>query len=89
MNICVCLLILTKFQNHLLKYFNSNIKNKDLDLADCVTLDLMAPILANKNIQEKLVQYLPDSEILPKNENELRMTLSTPQFKKVKKKVSD
>jgi len=49
----------------------------------------MAPILANKNIQEKLVQYLPDSEILPKNENELRMTLSTPQFKKVKKKVSD
>ncbi len=58
---------------------------KDLDLADCVTLDVMAPILANKNIQEKLVQFLPDSEILPKSEHELRTTLSTPQFKKVKK----
>ena len=42
----------------------------------------MAPILANKNIQEKLIQYLPDSDILPKTEQELRTTLTTPQFKK-------
>lgn len=54
----------------------------DLDLSEIVTLETMAPILANKNIQEKLVQYLPDSEILPKNEQELRNTLTTPQFKK-------
>lgn len=54
----------------------------EVDLADVVTLDVMAPILADKNIQERLIQYLPDSEILPKNEKELRTTLTTPQFKK-------
>lgn len=51
-----------------------------------VTLELMAPILANKSVQEKLIQFLPDSEILPKNEQELRTTITTPQFKKVKYK---
>lgn len=51
-----------------------------------VTLELMAPILANKSVQEKLMQFLPDSEILPKNEQELRTTITTPQFKKVKYK---
>lgn len=63
-----------------------NLRNfffKELDLSELVSLDVMAPILANKSIQEKLIQYLPDSEILPKNEQELRTTLTTPQFKKV------
>ena len=55
----------------------------DLDLSEVVTLEVMAPILADKSIQEKLCQYLPDSDILPKNEQELRNTLTTPQFKKV------
>jgi 26S proteasome regulatory subunit N13 len=54
----------------------------DLDLSEVLSLDVMAPILANKQIQEKLVQHLPDSEILPKTEFELRQTLTTPQFKK-------
>ena len=43
----------------------------------------MAPILSNKSIQEKLMQYLPESEILPKTESELRNNLTSPQFKKV------
>ena len=43
----------------------------------------MAPILANKSVQEKLMQYLPDAEILPKTEAELRNNLTSPQFKKV------
>ena len=55
----------------------------DLDLSEVVTMEVMAPILANKSIQEKLIQYLPDSEVLPKTEHELRTTLTTPQFKKV------
>jgi len=54
----------------------------ELDLADIISLDVMAPILANKSIQEKLVQHLPESDILPKNEQELRATLTAPQFKK-------
>jgi len=57
-------------------------ERSELDLSELVSLDVMAPILANKSIQEKLIQYLPDSEILPKNEQELRTTLTTPQFKK-------
>lgn len=55
---------------------------QDLDLSEVVTLEVMAPILANKSVQEKLCQFLPDSDILPKNEQELRNTLTTPQFKK-------
>lgn len=54
----------------------------EIDLSEVVTLDLMAPILANKSVQDKLTQFLPDSEILPKNEQELRTTITTPQFKK-------
>jgi hypothetical protein len=48
----------------------------------------MAPILANKKVQEQLLQFLPDSEILSKNEQELRTTLTCPQFKKVKEIIS-
>lgn len=60
----------------------NGVARSNLDLSECITLDTMAPILANKTIQEKLVQYLPESDILPKNEQELRNTLTTPQFKK-------
>lgn len=67
--------------NNYNKYF------KELDLSELVSLDVMAPILANKSIQEKLIQYLPESDILPKNEQELRTTLTTPQFKKVNLKI--
>jgi hypothetical protein len=59
----------------------------EVDLSEIVSLDIMAPILANKSIQEKLIKFLPDSEILPKNEAELRKHLTTPQFKKVFFKV--
>jgi 26S proteasome regulatory subunit N13 len=54
----------------------------EVDLSKLVTLDVMAPILANKSIQERLTQYLPESDILSKDEKELRTTLTTPQFKK-------
>ena len=58
-------------------------RSAELDLSEILSLDVMAPILANKSIQEKLIKFLPDSEILPKNEAELRKHLTTPQFKKV------
>jgi len=57
-------------------------ERSEIELSEIITLDVMAPILANKSVQEKLTQYLPDSDILPKNEQELRTTLTTPQFKK-------
>jgi hypothetical protein len=58
-------------------------ENLEIDLSELLSMDVMAPILANKNVQEKLINYLPESEVLPKSEQELRNTLTTPQFKKV------
>jgi hypothetical protein len=43
----------------------------------------MAPILSNKQVQEKLMKYLPEGDALPKTEDELRNTFNTPQFKRV------
>lgn len=54
----------------------------EIDLAEIISLDVMAPILGNKEVQERLMQHLPESEILPKTEHEIRTTLTTPQFKK-------
>jgi 26S proteasome regulatory subunit N13 len=56
----------------------------DVDLAEVVTLDVMAPILTNKQVQERLIQYLPEGDVLPKNETELRNTFTTPQFRRVR-----
>jgi hypothetical protein len=35
----------------------------------------MIPILANSEVQERLVKYLPEGESLPKTEQELRDTV--------------
>jgi hypothetical protein len=43
----------------------------------------MIPILANSEVQERLVKYLPDGESLPKTEQELRDTVQSPQFQQV------
>lgn len=73
------------FQNILGNLAKSSAGNgaTDLDLSEVLTLDVMAPILSNKEVQARLVEHLPESpDILPKNETELRQTLTTPQFKK-------
>lgn len=74
----------TDFQNILGNLAQSSLggKSSDLDLSEVLTLDVMAPILSNKEIQARLIEHLPESDILPKNEHELRQTLTTPQFKK-------
>ena len=43
----------------------------------------MIPILANAGVQERLVKYLPEGQELPKTEDELRNTVSSPQFQQV------
>ncbi len=55
-----------------------------IDLASAVTPEVMIPILANKDIQEKLIPHLPEGESLPKSEDELRKTVQSPQFQQVR-----
>ncbi|KAK2192539.1 hypothetical protein NP493_28g06043 [Ridgeia piscesae] len=54
---------------------------ENIDLAVAITPDAMIPILANPQIQQQLLPFLPEGESLPKTEEELRNTVKSPQFK--------
>ena len=47
----------------------------------------MIPILANKDVQERLLKFLPEGESLPKTEGELRNTVQSPQFQQVTREI--
>uniref|UniRef100_A0A673XU92 ADRM1 26S proteasome ubiquitin receptor n=1 Tax=Salmo trutta TaxID=8032 RepID=A0A673XU92_SALTR len=51
-----------------------------VDLASVVTPEIMAPILANAEVQERLLPFLPSGESLPQSTDELHNTLTSPQF---------
>uniref|UniRef100_A0A4W6EAP3 ADRM1 26S proteasome ubiquitin receptor n=1 Tax=Lates calcarifer TaxID=8187 RepID=A0A4W6EAP3_LATCA len=51
-----------------------------VDLASVLTPEIMAPILANPEVQQRLMPYLPSGESLPQSSEELHNTLSSPQF---------
>uniref|UniRef100_A0A3Q2NY28 ADRM1 26S proteasome ubiquitin receptor n=1 Tax=Fundulus heteroclitus TaxID=8078 RepID=A0A3Q2NY28_FUNHE len=51
-----------------------------VDLASVLTPEIMAPILANPEVQQRLTPYLPSGESLPQSSEELNNTLSSPQF---------
>ncbi|MBN3273637.1 ADRM1 protein, partial [Polyodon spathula] len=40
----------------------------------------MAPILANADVQQRLLPYLPSGESLPQTAEEIQNTLTSPQF---------
>jgi len=50
------------------------------DLSQALNPESMIPILANADVQQRLIPYLPEGEVLPKSEEELRATVSSPQF---------
>lgn len=54
-----------------------------VDLASVLTPEIMAPILANPEVQQRLMPYLPSGESLPQSSEELQNTLSSPQFQQV------
>ena len=54
-----------------------------VDLASVLTPEVMAPILANPEVQQRLTPYLPSGESLPQSSEELQNTLSSPQFQQV------
>ncbi len=43
----------------------------------------MIPILANAEVQQRLLPFLPEGEVLPRSEEELRNTVQSPQFQQV------
>ncbi|ROL40975.1 Proteasomal ubiquitin receptor ADRM1 [Anabarilius grahami] len=51
-----------------------------VDLASVLTPDVMAPILANPEVQQRLLPYLPSGESLPQSADEIQNTLTSPQF---------
>lgn len=54
-----------------------------VDLTSVLTPEIMAPILANPEVQQRLMPYLPSGESLLQNTEELHNTLSSPQFQQV------
>ncbi|XP_074262854.1 proteasomal ubiquitin receptor ADRM1-like isoform X2 [Saimiri boliviensis] len=54
--------------------------SQQVDLASVLTPEIMAPILANSDVQERLLPYLPSGESLPQTADEIQNTLTSPQF---------
>ncbi|XP_056588234.1 proteasomal ubiquitin receptor ADRM1 isoform X2 [Triplophysa dalaica] len=55
-------------------------EGQGVDLASVLTPDVMAPILANSEVQQRLLPYLPSGESLPQSAEEIQNTLTSPQF---------
>ena len=55
-----------------------------VDLASVLTPEIMAPILANSEVQQRLMPYLPSGESLPQSADEIQNTLTSPQFQQVR-----
>ncbi|XP_048405929.1 proteasomal ubiquitin receptor ADRM1 isoform X2 [Stegostoma tigrinum] len=53
---------------------------QQVDLSTVLTPEIMAPILANSEVQERLLPYLPTGESLPQPAEEIQNTLTSPQF---------
>ncbi|XP_030589438.1 proteasomal ubiquitin receptor ADRM1 isoform X2 [Archocentrus centrarchus] len=51
-----------------------------VDLASVCTPEMMAPILSNAEVQQRLLPFLPSGESLPQSAEEIQNTLNSPQF---------
>lgn len=51
-----------------------------VDLASVCTPEMMAPILSNAEVRERLLPFLPSGESLPQTAEEIQNTLTSPQF---------
>ncbi|XP_078111753.1 proteasomal ubiquitin receptor ADRM1-B-like isoform X2 [Sander vitreus] len=68
----------------ILATMNVPASGQGVDLASVLTPEIMAPILVNPEVQQRLMPYLPSGESLPQSTEELNNTLSSPQFQQVK-----
>lgn len=60
-----------------------------MDLASVCTPEMMAPILSNAEVQQRLLPFLPSGESLPQSAKEIQNTLNSPQFQQVQRNVGD
>ncbi|XP_070555053.1 proteasomal ubiquitin receptor ADRM1-like [Ptychodera flava] len=51
-----------------------------IDLSQTLSPEVMAPILSNPEVQQRLMQHLPEGESLPRDPEQLSATLHSPQF---------
>ncbi|XP_037539786.1 proteasomal ubiquitin receptor ADRM1-like [Nematolebias whitei] len=51
-----------------------------VDLASVCTPEMMAPILSNPEVRQRLLPFLPSGESLPQSSEEIQNTLNSPQF---------
>ncbi|XP_042346900.1 proteasomal ubiquitin receptor ADRM1 isoform X2 [Plectropomus leopardus] len=51
-----------------------------VDLASVCTPEMMAPILTNAEVQQRLLPFLPSGESLPQSAEEIQNTINSPQF---------
>ncbi|XP_008278244.1 proteasomal ubiquitin receptor ADRM1-like isoform X2 [Stegastes partitus] len=54
-----------------------------VDLASVCTPEMMAPILSNAEVQQRLLPFLPSGESLPQSAEEIQNTLNSPQFQQM------
>lgn len=70
---------LSDLQN-ILATMNVPAQGSGVDLASVCTPEMMAPILSNPEVQQRLMPFLPSGESLPQSADEIQNTLSSPQF---------
>lgn len=54
--------------------------SQGVDLASVLTPEVMAPMLSDPDVQQRLLPFLPQGESLPQSPEELHNTLTSPQF---------
>ncbi|XP_077990216.1 proteasomal ubiquitin receptor ADRM1-like [Glandiceps talaboti] len=51
-----------------------------IDLSQALSPEVMAPILSNSEVQQRLMEHLPEGESLPRDPQQLSATIQSPQF---------
>ncbi|XP_064652138.1 proteasomal ubiquitin receptor ADRM1-like [Lineus longissimus] len=70
---------LTDLQN-ILSNLSVPAQKDNVDLSHAMPAEAIIPLLSNPETQQRLIQFLPEAETLPRNETELRATIQSPQF---------
>uniref|UniRef100_A0A8C6WE45 Adhesion regulating molecule 1 n=1 Tax=Neogobius melanostomus TaxID=47308 RepID=A0A8C6WE45_9GOBI len=64
----------------ILATMNVPASSQGVDLAAVLTPEVMAPMLSDPEVQQRLLPFLPQGESLPQSPEELQNTLTSPQF---------